>query len=476
MAVAQWYRRWILGSVVLAALIGVCAGGTSALFLTLLSAATDAHQQHPELLFLLPLVGIPIAWAYAGIGRSAVGGSNLLINQIHATDQTNRVPLRMFPLIFVAAILTHLCGGSAGRMSSAVQMSGAIAGWLSRVLRLSTAQLRVLLMCGISSGFSSIFGTPLAGAIFGMEVLALGGMRYEALLPCLIASIVGVLIVEGLGVPHALYPINTAIPAVSVQLLLLVALAGVVFGIVSVLFVEATALVEQGMRRLPAHPVVRIFLGGCVIVAVTLVLQTQRYNGLSLSLLQDSLAGEHVPRLAFAAKLVLTALTLGVGFKGGEVTPMLVIGAALGASIAGPLGVAPGLFAALGAVAVIAGATNTPIACIIMGAEMFGTHGIIYFGVAVMIAYTISGNHGVYYAQPILTMKHFSRDALVEGRTLRDIQQARLEQYAHLRTRWRPSQPMHQRGLDVHTQVQMQLHQREERDRPHDGDEHRAEH
>lgn len=419
-------QRWMLSGALLAGVVGAASGLASAVFLTTLTRATDTQTAHPWLLYLLPFAGLLIAWLYAGVGRSAAGGNNLLIDQIHTTDQVNRVPLRMLPLVLVATILTHLFGGSAGREGTAVQMGGAIAGWLARVLRLPPGQLRVLLMCGISGGFSSVFGTPLAGAIFGMEVLALGGMRYDALIPCLIAALLGDLVVRGLDVHHITYAVTSPIPNLSLHTILLVAIAGVGFGLASLLFAEATAFIEHTAQRFVPHALWRTFLGGILVVLITLALGTRAYNGLSLPLLADSFSGDtSVPTFAFLLKLLLTAVTLGVGFKGGEVTPLFVIGATLGVTLANPLGLPPDMLAALGFIAVFAAAANTPLACIIMGAELFGVVGIVYVGIAVCVAYTISGHRGIYHAQRIVAPKYVRAAPQVDGTTLRDARQQR---------------------------------------------------
>ena len=403
----------------LAAVIGVAGGAAAALFLEVLRLATDARGERPWLLYLLPVAGAVIAWLYAGYGRSAAGGNNLILDQIHDPRDAG-VPLRMFPLILASTVVTHLFGGSAGREGTAVQMGGAIAGDLARRLRLDAAETRLALMCGISGGFSGVFGTPLAGTVFGMEMLAVGGMRYGALIPCLLSALAADETVRLLAVDHAHYAVTSAIPGLSAETIAKVALVGVGCGLVSAAFSELTLLVEYGSRRLVANPVVRTALGGVLVVGITLALGTRAYNGLSLPLLQASFTG-NVPALAFLAKLVLTAVTLGIGFKGGEVTPLFVIGATLGAVLSGPVGLAPDLLAALGFVAVFAAAANTPIACVLMGAELFGGGGIVYFGVATFVAYAISGHRGIYAAQRILEPKHAGGGRLTATTTLREL-------------------------------------------------------
>lgn len=432
-------RRLLLTCSVLAIVIGAASGFASAVFLILLELATAAQTDNLWLLYLLPLAGIVIAWAYAGYGKSAAGGNNLLLDQIHAADEVNRVPLRMMPLVLVATILTHLFGGSAGREGTAVQMGGAIAGWLARTLHVSAAHLRIMLMCGISGGFSGVFGTPLAGAVFGMEVLAIGGLRYEALIPCLISAAVADLVVRDvLHVHHGIYPVASGFPELSLRTLVVVAIAGVAFGLASLLFAESTAVIEHTARRLVPNPMLRTFLGGFLVIAITLALGTRAYNGLSLPLLAEAFNGSEIPMFAFLFKLILTAVTLGVGFKGGEVTPLFVIGATLGVTLSGPLGLPADTLAALGFVAVFAAAANTPLACIIMGIEIFGfgSSAVILFGIAVCVAYTISGNHGIYHSQRILTSKHLQPASPLLGSSLREIRAQQPALNAQVRAVW----------------------------------------
>ncbi len=428
--------RWFFVASVLAVVVGAASGAASAFFLIALHWATDEQTNNPWLLYLLPFAGILIAWAYAGWGKEAAGGNNLLIDQLHEAGGSNRVPLRMFPLVLGATILTHLFGGSAGREGTAVQMGGAIAGWMSRVLNMTNQHLRVMLMCGISGGFSSVFGTPLAGTVFAMEVVAMGGMRYDALIPCLIAAVVGDLVVRLIGVDHAVYTVTSGFPEISAQTVLLVVIAGIVFGLTSLLFAEMTATIEHLSKRFFPVPTLRTFLGGFLVIAITLAFGTRAYNGLSLPLLADCFSGQSVPTLAFFFKLLLTAVTLGVGFKGGEVTPLFVIGATLGVTLSGPLGLEPDMLAALGFVAVFAAAANTPIACVIMGAEIFGGSGIVFFGIAVFVAYTISGDRGIYHSQRILVNKHLRIDSASVGGSLAEARQQRPPAYARAQTRW----------------------------------------
>ncbi|CAN5554231.1 voltage-gated chloride channel family protein [soil metagenome] len=377
----------------LSMVVGVLAGVASAAFLSALDWATDERFDHPSLLYLLPLAGLAVGLVYHyGGGRSAEG-NNLIIDEIH--DPKAWVPRRMAPMIFVGTVLTQLFGGSAGREGAAIQMSGSLTDLAARTLRVAPRDRRVLLVAAIAGGFGAVFGVPLAGAVFGLEVQRRTRDHGRAVLPCLVAALVGDRIVAWLGVHHTPTP-DLGRVDLSVSLLAKVALGAVAFGLISTVFSIVVHAVKWGFGRTIGWAPGRPFVGGLLVIALTLLFGTRVYNGLSLGLIEASLFGAHVPTWGFAAKLLLTAVTLGAGFVGGEVTPLFVIGATLGATLAGVLDVPLPLLAALGFVAVFAGAANTPIACVVMGLELFGTGAAAYFVVACAFAYLASSHRGLY--------------------------------------------------------------------------------
>jgi len=403
-SIAATFVRWV----VLGSGVGVLSGTASAVFLALLNRATEIHMAAPWLLYLLPLAGIATSVVYARYGGAAAFGNNLIIEELHRSKQP--VPLRMAPLVLFATVLTHLFGGSAGREGTAVQMGGALAERLAQTLRLSQEDRRILLMAGISGGFGSVFGTPLAGALFGLEVQRIGRIRYDGLVPCLAAAIVGDWVTRWLGVllgvTHSAYPV---LPTVALEpwLLARVMVAGVAFGACSILFIEWTHAVNTFLGRVAGSAQwLKPALGAIGVIALTVLIGTRDYLGLSLPLLHTALEGAGIASFAFLIKLILTGLTIGAGFKGGEVTPLFVIGATLGYTLGTILGVPPHFMAAMGFVAVFAGAANTPLACAVMGVELFGSGAFPYLLVAVVVGYLFSGHRSIYAAQRLDTPKY----------------------------------------------------------------------
>ncbi len=337
--------KWI----VLGSVVGVLSGTASAIFLVTLNWATAVRNANPNLLFLLPLAGFFIGWSYYRIGGSAARGNNLVIEQVHLNKDP--IPLRMAPMVLIGTVLTHLFGGSAGREGTAIQMGSSLADWLRRLLKLEGEDRRLLVLAGISGGFGSVFGTPIAGFVFALEAPAMGRIRYEGVVPCLTAALVGDLVTRAWGVTHTQYPALVEI-GINPLMLLAVVVAGIGFGWVSLLFVELLELIKHFSRKLIQYPPLRPVLGGLVVIGLALVLGKQDYLGLSLPLIKDTMNGTGVEPLAFLLKVIFTALTLGMGFVGGEVTPLFVMGATAGYSIGRLLGIDPAFMSALGFVAV----------------------------------------------------------------------------------------------------------------------------
>lgn len=405
-SLAVYVLRWILIAVPVSAVIG----SASALFLWSLDKATVARWSHPWLLYLLPAAGALIALAYRHFGQNSEGGNNLIMDEIH--EPGAGVPARMAPMILISTVLTHLFGGSAGREGTAVQIGGSVASTFGRWLKLPRLDVRKLLMVGIAAGFGGVFGTPLAAAIFAMEVVAIGRMNYEAIFPCLIAGIVGDWSCTAWGIHHTHYQIAVGNIAFEWITAGKVALAAVAFGLVSVFFAELTHGLQYLWRLFVSPAWLRPVFGGLIIIGLVHLLGTRDYLGLGVT-------GQHASSVsivsAFKAgganwdswlwKLLFTAITLSAGFKGGEVTPLFFIGATLGNVLGMLLGAPVDLFAAIGLIAVFAGATNTPLACTLLGIELFGSGHVIYFAIGCFLAYVFSGHSGIYLSQRVGTPK-----------------------------------------------------------------------
>ena len=396
--------KWLL----LLSLLSAIVGSLVALFLWLIDVATKYRRAHEWLLYLLPVAGIIIYFLYKLWGKNSEAGNNLIIDEIHKPG--GGVPARMTPLVLITTIITHLFGGSAGREGTAVQMGGSIAGAIGRWCKFTNKEIPVLLMAGIAAGFGAVFGTPFAGAIFAVEVLTRGRVRYHAIVPCLVAALLADVTTSAWGIHHTQYHIASVVGAsflhFDVGLLLKTALAGVAFGLAAFFFAELSHAIKGLTKRLVKPEWIIPVIGGVIIIGLCYLLGTTDYIGLgvagkyanSVSILNAFHAGG-ATNWSWLWKIILTAVTLGTGFKGGEVTPLFFIGATLGNVIAIHTGAPIDIFAALGFIAVFAGATNTPIACTVMGVELFGAEYELYFAVACFIAYYFSGSSGIYTTQ-----------------------------------------------------------------------------
>src|SRR6201996_559940 len=413
LAQLQSLIKWIGIVVPMAAVVGsLCA-----LFLWALDKATEARFDFPWLVCGMPIAGFLMVMAYQQFGRSAEGGNNLIVEQIH--EPGGGVPLRMAPFILITTVLTHLVGGSAGRGGTAVQLGGSIAASFGQALNLSHADVRIALMAGVAAGFGAVFGTPIAGAVFALEVLTIGRMQYEALLPCLMAAIAGDWSCHAWGIEHAHYAINYLANAtdatgfhLNAQLLLKVIVAGVLFGLAARMFSEFSHLVTAAFKAVCPYAPLRPVIASAILIGLVFVLGTRQYLGLGVwspNPADATIAGFFLPgrvdHWSWLWKTVFTVVTLSSGFKGGEVTPLFFIGAALGNALAALFGAPSDLFAGLGFVAVFAGATNTPLACMIMGIELFGSLHAVYLAVACFVAYLCSGHSSIYMAQRLGTPK-----------------------------------------------------------------------
>ncbi len=382
--------------------IGILTGTSSAVLLAALEWATGWRESHRGILLLLPLGGLLSGLIYDYLGSSVEAGNNLLLEEIHAPQAV--IPIRMAPLVLVGTTISHLFGASAGREGTAVQMGVTLADRLTQILRLPRPDRRLVMMAGISGGFASVFGTPLAGILFGLEVLAFGQFRYDGLFVCAIAAIVGDRITLTWGLHHTVYQIPI-VPELTIWGLLTAIFTGAIFGLTAWLFTTLTYQISSYFKAKISYPPLRPFIGGILVAIAIQLLGTTKYIGLGIPTIVSAFTTQLSP-WDFAAKIGFTALSLGAGFKGGEVTPLFYIGATLGNALASLTILPPPLLAGMGFVAVFAGAANTPLAATLMAIELFGAPVGIYAGIACICSYLCSGHGGIYRAQRVGVSKY----------------------------------------------------------------------
>lgn len=392
------YAAALLKWIVVGGLVGGVGGVVGALFHLGVNYATSVRLAHPWVLYLLPLGGLVIAGLYR-LCKLEGKGTNAVIESVHFGSD---VPVLLVPLIFVSTVITHLCGGSAGREGAALQIGGGIGYRTGRLLHLGEKDLPLATLCGMSGVFSALFGTPLTATVFALEVISVGVLYYAGLVPCITAAMTGYLISLLLGVPPTRFTV--AMPALDAWTMLLVLVLAILCALVSILFCRGLHITEHLAARLVKNSYLRAAAGGVVIIALTLLLGTTDYNGAGMDVIQRALNGQ-ANGWAWLLKLLFTAITIGCGFKGGEVVPSFFVGAAFGCWMGTLLGLPPAFAAAIGLVAVFCGAVNCPIASVVLSVEMFGAEGMLYFAMACAISYVLSGYCGLYSSQTILYSK-----------------------------------------------------------------------
>ena len=396
-----------------AIMIGLAVGIFSSAFAFCLQKVTACRTAHPQVLYLLPLGGLIIVFLYRRLGFMKDPGTDILL--VAVRDEHKVVPPLMAPLIFVATIITHFCGGSAGREGAALQMGGSIGNTIGRIFHIKEKDRKVFVMSGMSAAFSAVFGTPMAAAIFPMEMISVGVMHYAALVPCVLSSLVANMFAINMGInPEAFH--LTDIPVFGPVSGLKILLLGVCCAVLSVIFCTVLHSIGAIYNHFFRNPYVKVIVGGILVIIVTNIIGSMDYNGAGTNLIERAIDGQ-VPYYAWAIKIILTGLTLTAGFKGGEIVPAFTTGATFGYAFGCLTGISPSLCAGVGMISVFCGVTNCPIASMLIGFELFGFAGVKYLLLAISISYMLSGYHGLYSEQIIMHSKfhtkyryRFSRD------------------------------------------------------------------
>ncbi|MBQ3485820.1 MAG: chloride channel protein [Clostridia bacterium] len=410
-AYARAFAVWLAAS----ATVGVVCGLVGGLFAMAVEWATHLRGESTLLPWLMPVAGLAIAGLYRLLRLPLSIGTDEIITTVRTQE---RVPLAMAPAIFISTVLTHLTGGSAGREGAALQLGGSIGAGIGRALPLERAgkraeadAIRIFQLCGMAALFSALFGTPLAATVFVVEIVEVGKINERALLPCLVSALTAKLVAVGIGAPAEVFPLASGLAQADPIPLLQTAALGVLCALVAILFCRVMHGASKSFKRLIPNDYLRIVSGAAAVILLSLLLGTQDYRGGGMHVIHAALEGHAVPA-AFLLKIVFTALSLGTGYKGGEIVPSFFVGATLGCTAAGLLGFPPALGAAVGIIGLFCGVTNAPLASIMLAAELFGTEYLLFFGVAAAVSYALSGHVSLYHAQIILEPKMGHREGI----------------------------------------------------------------
>ena len=380
-------------------IVGGMVGSATAFFLQSLDYVTLLRTNHIWVVNFLPIVGLIIGLLYYYYGDAANKGNNLIIETHQTLEkgvEIKSIPFKMAPIVFISTLLTHIAGGSAGREGTAMQMGGAIADQFTSIFKINALERKTILIIGISSGFAAVFGTPLAGAIFALEILSIKKVKINQVFASFFVAYIAHYSCLAWQVKHTIYSIPS-IPAISLTTLAWAIIAGILFGLTAFAFTTTGKLFENVFNKIKFAPL-RPFIGGIIIALFIVVFNSTKFIGLGIPAIQDAFIN-NVGQFDFAIKLILTSFTLSAGFKGGEVTPLFFIGATLGNLLIWFIPLPMALLAGMGFVAVFSGATNCAIASIVLGIELFGIQAGVYVGITSVAAYFTSGPNGIYSAQ-----------------------------------------------------------------------------
>lgn len=390
--------KWVILSVISGFIIG--AAGTA--FSLSMSFVTSFRLAHPWMIYLLPIGGLVIVGCYHLLKSEKNAGTNLVLSAIHSGDT---LPVRTAPLIFISTIITHAFGGSAGREGAALQLGGSLGRGIGTLLKLDEKDTGIMIMCGMSAAFSALFGTPVAAAVFAMEVISVGIMHYAALVPCVIAALTAQGVASMAGIRPESFVI-AEVPAFTPLSAVKISFLAILCALVSILFCVTLHKTEHLYKKYLKNPYVRVFVGGCIVIILTMLVGNQTYNGAGMDFIERCMEEAAVRPEAFLLKIIFTAATLCAGFKGGEIVPSFFTGAAFGCLFGSMIGFSPTLCTAVGMIAVFCGVTNCPISSLLISFELFGYAGVPYFLLAIAFSYVVSGYFGLYHSQKIMYSKY----------------------------------------------------------------------
>lgn len=387
--------------VIFALITGLTVGSIATMFYFAISIATMVRERNSWILFLLPVGGLIIVRCYRMVKDDKELSTNSVLSAIHSNE---KLPLKMAPLIFISTVITHLFGGSAGREGAALQLGGSIGNGLGALFHFDDDDKHIMIMCGMSAAFSALFGTPMAAAIFSMEVISVGIMQYSALVPCVIASLSAFSIAQAFGVGLEVFPVSV-VPNFTIFSAVKVSILAILCAVLSIAFCVMLHQTEHLYKRLFKNPYLRIVIGGCIIIFLTLLTGSQTYNGAGIQIIKDAFEGHSAP-YTFLLKMIFTTLTISAGYKGGEIVPSFAIGAAFGCLFGTLTGFAPALCTAVGMASLFCGVTNCPITSLLISFELFGYEGMPYYLLAIAFSYMLSGYYGLYSSQRIMYSKY----------------------------------------------------------------------
>ena len=387
--------------VIFALITGLVVGSIATMFHFSIAIATMVREATPWIIFLLPIGGLIIVRCYRMVKDEKELSTNSVLSAIHSNE---KLPLKMAPLIFVSTVITHLFGGSAGREGAALQLGGSIGNGLGALFHFDDNDKHIMIMCGMSAAFAALFGTPMAAAIFSMEVISVGIMQYSALVPCVIASLSAFSVAQAFGVGQELFLVEW-VPNFTIFSATKISILAVLCAVLSIAFCILLHQTEHLYKKLFKNPYLRVVVGGCLIIVLTLLVGDQTYNGTGMHVIEETMDGHVVP-YAFLLKMLFTAITIGAGYKGGEIVPSFFIGATFGCLFGNILGFAPDLCAAVGMASLFCGVTNCPITSLLISFELFGYEGMPYYLLAIAFSYMLSGYYGLYSSQRIMYSKY----------------------------------------------------------------------